>query len=221
MQPIHPHIATGQTAARLAAATAAVFALLLALVLGQGISQQYFELAHAPAIYNEALIAHGRALTGILLIDGAFILLYTATALFAIKTLSAHAPRFVAHLTGGLIIAVALLDMLENSHIYTLLQQVRNGNGATVADIAWQATESMMKWLLAYFAFFMLGFLVPGRNWPEKVLKYSLWFWFAPTGLLVFATAGTAFEQWLQWIRFANLLFGFVLIYLIMKRIDR
>jgi hypothetical protein len=212
-------MSTAKTASALAAATAIVFFLLLAVVHLQGISQQYFELVHHPAQYTEQIIEHSKALNIIFVLDNIFIILYTSMALFTVKTFSGNAPSFVAYLTGGLLIAVALLDFWENFHIYSLMQQAIGDIAVEAASITWQSTESMMKWHLAYFAFFMLGFLVPARTSLEKMLKYSLWFLFLPTGVLVYATVGSSFETLFQWIRFINLLSGFVLIFFIMRRI--
>lgn len=209
---------TAKTASWLAAATALVFLLLLAVVHLHGIAQQYFELVHHPATYTEEIIEHSRELNIIFVLDNIFIILYTSMALFSIKTWSGNAPSFVAYLSGGLIIAVAILDFWENFHIYSLMQQAKGGIVVEAASITWQSTESMMKWHLAYFAFFMLGFLVPARTALERMLKYSLWFLFLPTGVLVYATVGSSYEMLFQWIRFINLLAGFVLIFFIMRR---
>jgi hypothetical protein len=212
-------MSTAKTASLLAAATAVLFFILLAMVHLHGIAQQYFELVHTPAKYTEEIAEHSKALNIIFVLDNIFIILYTSMALFTIKTFSGNAPSFVGYLAGGLIIAVALLDFLENFHIYSLMQQALGGIAVDAASITWQSTESMMKWHLAYFAFFMLGFLIPTHTWLEKMLKYSLWFLFLPTGVLVYATVGTSLEALFQWIRFINLLSGFVLIFLIMRRI--
>ena len=79
----------------------------------------------------------------------------------------------------------------------------------------------MMKWHLAYFAFFLLGFLIPPKGLVEKLFKYSLWFWFVPTGVLVYAAAGTNYAGLFQWLRYLNLLAGFILIAVIMRKISR
>lgn len=212
---------TARTASLLAAAAAIVFFLLLAVVHLHGISQQYFELVHSPEKYTEEITEHSKALNIIFVMDNIFIILYTSMAFFTIKTLSNNAPAFVSRLAFILIAIVGLLDFLENFHIYTLMQQATGGIAVSASAIRWQSTESMMKWHLAYFAFFMLGFLVPADNLSGKILKYSLWFWFVPTGVLVYATVDTNYAALFQWLRYLNLLSGFILICIIMQKINR
>lgn len=208
---------TGKIASVLAAATALTLLALLGVGLKNGISQQYFELVHPPEIYMQKMVAHIRALNIIFVLDNMFIILYTAMAFFVVKTYSSNAPPFVPLVTFILISLVALLDFLENFHIYTLMQQANSGNPVSAASISWQSVESMLKWHTAYLAFFMLGFLIPKTSLPEKILKYALWFIFVPAGLLVYATTDTQYAPLFQWIRYLNLLSGFVLFFIIMK----
>jgi hypothetical protein len=209
---------TAKTASALAMSTAIAFFLLLVIVLTQGISQQYFEMVHAPAKYTEDIVKYSSTLNIIFTLDNIFIILYTCTAFFTISIFCANAAPFVsiaAYILTGL---VALLDFAENFHIYALTQQAKSGLAVTASAIQWQAAESMMKWHLAYAAFFMLGFLLPSQTAVEKMLKYALWFWFVPSGVLVYALVDTNYESLFQWIRFLNLLSGFVLIWIIMQK---
>jgi hypothetical protein len=208
---------TPKTASVLALATAIVFFLLLAVVQLHGISQQYFEMVHTPEKYTEKIVEHSSALNIIFVLDNIFIILYTSTALFTITIFKSNAASFVP-LTGYLLISiVAVLDFVENFHIYALMQQAKEGITVTAEAISWQSAESMLKWHLAYFAFFMLGFLVPSKTMAEKLLKYALWFWFVPSGVLVYATSDTNYANLFQWLRFLNLLSGFLLIWIIMR----
>ena len=211
---------TAKTASLLAAATAVVFFLLLGVVHLHGISQQYFELVHAPEKYTEELMEHTSELNIIFVLDNIFIILYTCTAFFTIKTVNKNAPSFVSLAAYILIAAVGLLDFLENFHIYSMMQQANGGIAVTAQSIQWQSSESMMKWQLAYLAFFMLGFLMPSKSFIEKLLKYSLLCWFVPTGILVYATVDTLYADLFQWIRYLNLFSGFILISFIMRKIN-
>jgi hypothetical protein len=214
-------MSTAKTASVLAAASAAIFFILLAMVHLHGISQQYFELVHTPEKYTEEITEHSRALHIIFVLDNIFIILYTSMAFFTIKTLRKNGPYFVSIITYTLIFCVAILDFLENFHIYALMLQAKSGIAVSAAAIQWQSVESMMKWHLAYFAFFMLGFLMPADNFLQKSLKYSLWFLFVPAGVLVYAVVDTDYAAVFQWIRYINLLSGFILIAIIMKGISR
>lgn len=209
---------SAKTASLLAAATAVVFLLLMTIVHLNGISQQYFEMVRPPEKYTEELTEHSQALHIIFVLDNIFILLYSCSALFAIYTWRANGPAFISLLSGGLVVAIALLDYLENFHIYSLMQQAKQGIAVSAADIRWQSVESMMKWHIAYTAFFLIGFLIPGKDVLSKSFKYSLWGWFVVTGVLVYAVVGTSYAALFQWIRYINLFTGFVLISILMRR---
>lgn len=202
----------------LAAVTAIIFFMLLAVVHLNGISQQYFEMIHSPEKYTKEIVDHSDTLNIIFVLDNLFILLYTATALFAIHTWKANAPSFVGIVAAFLAAAAGILDYAENFHIYTLMEQAKGGIPVDAASIRWQAAESMMKWHLAYAAFFFVGFLIPATDVFSKLFRYSLWGWFSVTGVLVYATADTPYADWFQWIRFLNLLTGFIIISILMRK---
>ena len=212
---------TAKTASLLAAVTAIVFFLLLAFVHLHGISQQYFEMVHTPEKYTEEITEHHLALDIIFVADNIFIICYISMAFFIIQSLRNNAPSFVSIAAFTAIAAVGLLDFVENFHIYTMMQQALSNVPVTAHDIQWQSTESMLKWHLAYFAFFMLAFLLPAGDRIAKLLKYSLWFWFVPTGILVYGFSGTSCADIFQWIRFLNLLSGFILFFFIMRKRSR
>jgi hypothetical protein len=207
-----------KTASVLAIATASIFLLLLGVVHWQGVTQQYFELVHTPEKYSAELVEHYKGLNIIFVLDNIFVLLYTCTALFTIYTWKNNAPSFVVVFATALVAIVGVLDYVENFHIYALMQQAKNGVAITAADIQWQAAESMLKWHLAYAAFFFMGFLVPIYNALSKMFKYSLWGWFVVTGVLVYAFVDTEYENLFQWIRFINLFTGFIMIFILMKK---
>lgn len=209
---------TAKTASLLALCTAIVFFIILMVTHFGGISQQYFEMMRTPEKYTEELVEHSSQLNLILALDNLFIILYMSTAFFAIKTWGTDTTRFIWLTTYALIGAVGLLDFVENFHIYSMLQEAKGGAAVTAQDIQWQSTESMLKWHLAYMGFFLMGFLIPANTATEKMLKYSLWFFFVPTGILVYATTGTLLGVIFQWVRYLNLLSGFVLIFLIMRK---
>jgi hypothetical protein len=207
-----------KTASVLAIATASIFLLLLGVVHWQGVTQQYFELVHTPEKYSAELVEHYKGLNIIFVLDNIFVLLYTCTALFTIYAWKNNAPSFVVLFATALVAIVGVLDYVENFHIYALMQQAKNGVAITAADIQWQAAESMLKWHLAYAAFFFIGFLVPIHNVLSKMFKYSLWGCFVVTGMLVYAFVDTEYENLFQWIRFINLFTGFVMIFILMKK---
>jgi hypothetical protein len=211
-------MSTAKIASLLSLCTAIVFFIILLVTHFGGISQQYFEMVHTPEKYTEELLEHASQLNIILALDNAFIILYVSTAFFAIKTWGAEATRFIWLTTYSIIAAVGLLDFVENFHTHSMLEEVKAGSSIMAHDIQWQSTESMLKWHLAYLGFFLMAFLIPINTPTEKMLKYSLWFFFVPTGILVYATIGTHLGMAFQWIRYLNLLGGFVMIYLIMRK---
>jgi hypothetical protein len=211
-------MSSSKTASILAIATASIFLLLLGVVHWQGVTQQYFELVHTPEKYTAEIVEHYNGLNIIFVLDNIFILLYTCTALFTIHTWKNNAPYFVVVFATALVAIVGVLDYVENFHIYALMQQAKKGLAVAAVDIQWQAAESMLKWHLAYAAFFFMGFLVPVRNALSKMFKYSLWGWFVLSGVLVYAFVDTDYANLFQWIRYINLFTGFIIIFILMRK---
>jgi hypothetical protein len=209
---------TAKTASLLSLSTAIVFFIIMLAVHFGGISQQYFEMVRSTEKYTEELLEHSHQINLILALDNMFIILYTSTAFFSIKTWSSEKNHFISIPTYVLMAAVGVLDFVENFHIYSMMQTVKIGGSITMQEIEWQSSESMLKWHLAYAGFFFMAFLIPTKTATEKILKYSLLLFFVPTGILVYAFFTTNLNAAFQLIRYLNLFSGFVLIYLIMKK---
>lgn len=192
--------------------------MLLTSVFNGGFSPQYFEVIHSSDEYTKQILLHGDALNIILTMDNVFTMLYTGMLFFTIHTFRKNAPDFLSVVAVVLVSLVALLDFLENIHIYSLLQTARGGTQVSAGDIQWQTIESMMKWHIAYLTFFILGFLLPASSWIEKMLKYSLWFLLVPVGVLVYATLNSEYGKPIEWMRYICMLSGFVLLAAIMKK---
>lgn len=208
---------SSKTASWLSLTTAAVFFCMLLTAHFGHITQQYFEYYHTPEKYTEEIVEHSAELNLIFVFDNIFIVLYTCTALFAVKVLTKNSYSIIAVLAYILIVAVAVLDYKENFHIYALMQAAKNGNTVSTGSILWQVQESMLKWHLAYFEFFLIGFMLSAETKLERMLKYSLWFWFLPTGVLVYALRGTHAGALMELVRYLNLLSGFILLYFILR----
>jgi hypothetical protein len=207
-------------AANLALITAVVFSAMLVVGISAGVTQQYFEFFQPNAEYANELLKHGNGLNLILGLDNLFIVLYTCTALFAIQAMRQNSIPMVGVLATVLIVAVGVLDFVENFHIYGFLQKAKLGSVIADDAISWQSVLSMLKWHLAYFGFFMIAFLIRPVNVVEKGFQWSLWVWFLPTGILVFVLQGTVWGKYVEWIRYANLWIGFVSMHLLMKRVN-
>lgn len=217
---------TARTAYRLAIATAVICFLMIVMNHLHGITQQAFEMMMNPGHYTSELMKHARALNMALVADNIFIILYVAMAYFLIWALRKGTIPPVVYAGFCLITAVGVLDFIENFHIYTLMHQytdpawVQNPmiTGVPAPEIQWQASESMLKWHLSYLAFFLLGWMVSQTTLTGRIFRAAIWYWFIPTGIFLYAVAGTDYEPFFQQIRFGNLLGGFVLIALLMRQ---
>lgn len=159
----------------LAGCLAAIVLLLAATIvsLTSGASQEPFENIADPGDYASGLLSAQAGLRTILFIDSLFILTYLtaigfATAAFASKC------RPAAWLGGLSILAVAILDMLENAVMAQSLDIAVLGAAITVERIAWQTSVSAMKWQMAALALFSVSFIMPDESLLERLLVWGL-----------------------------------------------
>ena len=144
----------------LAGCTAAVLAVMVVVSLVTGAAQEPHEHFAPPEVYALSLVEHARALRAVFALDVAFLILYTAFfAAFAAYLRGLGRP-FV-HLALGAMVATALLDVVEDHHILTLLDQAEQRILPTTGAIAFQAVESACKFTLSYLSLVLFGLAIP------------------------------------------------------------
>src|SRR6516165_3769410 len=110
--------------ARWTAGLGAVAALLVFLLVGfgvaTGVSQEYFEGVHPAAEYAERLMASAPLLRVDFALDNLFILAYGSFFVGLAIVLRGPADRSLVYTGLAAMLAVAVLDMVENHHIMAM-----------------------------------------------------------------------------------------------------
>ena len=189
--------------------------LLLIMVLygiNTGVSQQTFEIIQTTPNYTEALLNAATPLRIILGLDNIFIALYSTTIIFLVMVLKNSQNLLllsivlIAGLSGG------VLDYLENHHILTMLTAAERGIPLENTEIKQQMVASMLKWHLAYFAFFLVAYVIQPQNTLEKLFRGCLFYIQLPVGVFFYVTSpflNGAIADYLFYLRYINLIVGF------------
>lgn len=88
----------------------------------------------------------------------------------------------------GLLLGVALLDMVENFHFMAMLARAEQGLLPSSREIAFQVFESLLKFHMRYLGLFRLGFALPRRSRRERLLSNLSWCVQLPVGILIYVT---------------------------------
>ena len=146
--------------------------LVTTLLSGVAVGQELFETIFAVDDYTAALLTAEAPLRVILFIDGLFMLAYTVAIGAAMLGFRQRNPA--AALAGGLgIIAVMLLDALENATMAQSLDLIAAGGTLTLERIAFQASVSAMKWQAAAATLVAASFVFPTETTLEKALVWA------------------------------------------------
>ena len=159
----------------LAYATAAVLvAMVLASVL-TGATQEAHEHFATPDAYARRLLEQATGLRPVMALDVAFLCLYTAFfTLLAMHLRARKQPALLVYLALGAMVATAVLDVLEDHHILTLLDQAEHQVLPSADAIAWQATESATKFSLSFMSLLLFGLAIPRTTKLGVVLALFL-----------------------------------------------
>jgi len=167
----------------LAAVTTAVLIAMVIVGKATGAAQEPHEHFAAPDAYVKSLLAHRGALRVVFALDVAFLILYTG--FFA--ALARHLKNLFAWLGFGAMVLVALLDIVEDHHIVSMLESAEHGILPSADSIAWQATESATKFSISYLALVLFGLAIPRTRKLGWVLAG-----FLVAGTLISAVVGYA-----------------------------
>lgn len=187
--------------------------VLVAISLVTGVSQQAFELFMNPTEYGAKLTTEATPLRLILGLDNIFIALYVSGVLLLIQRLNTKGNSGILPTVIAVCVLLAgLLDYLENFHILTMLTIAEQGIELNQAAIEGQVILSMLKWHLAYFAFFVLAFVIAAKSLSAKFFRFALLYIQMPVGIFYYITYETTTGDLFFYSRYLNLVVGFFLI---------
>jgi hypothetical protein len=161
----------------LAIATMGVLAAMVAVMIATGASQEAHEFYRPHAEYAAALLERPGATRLLFGLDVAFLVLYTA--FFAAFADYLHGlGRPFTRLALAALVGTAVLDIIEDHNILTMLGIAERGEPLSDATIALQQVISSTKFTVSYLALFLFGLAIPRGTRLGVVLA-------------VFLTAGT------------------------------
>ena len=200
-------VADRKLALGLVIATAAVLMAMIGVSLVTGASQELHEHYAPPAQYAQQLLAHPGGLRLMMGLDVAFLCLYTA--FFAALARVLDGRPFV-RLALAAMVAVALLDIIEDHRILASLGQAESGHALDDSTIAWQQVISSTKFSISYLSLALFGLAIPRTTRVAWALALFLVVGNLATGVLGFA-APPAWWEALDASRWVGFLAGFVL----------
>ena len=189
-----------------------VFAMFL-VTLVTGVSQEKFEITQTVESYTRNLIEAQGSLRLIFTIDLIFITVFTTLFVVLPQSLKTDnkVTNAIASVALGSMLLCGFLDYYEDLHILTMLHSAVNNIRIEQPEISAQMIFSMIKFCMSYLSLFLLAFILPQKTLTEKLLKYSLWFFQLPIGVLVY----TSPDEWhlpLNLLRFVFMTSGFFLL---------
>jgi len=173
-------------AINLAACSGTVLVAMVVMSLITGASQEPHEHYALPEAYAMSLLDHARALRVVFALDVAFLALYTGFFAAFAGYLAERGQPFV-RLALGFLIGTAVLDIVEDHHIVTMLDAAEQRSLPPHIEIVIQASLSATKFTLSYVSLFLFGLAVPRDSRLGLVLS-----WFLTAGVLVSAVIGYA-----------------------------
>lgn len=191
-------------------AAGALLALLWAITVASGTSQQFFEWAHAPEEYARMLVAGATPLRTIVAIDDVFIAAYVSATVFLGLRLGAGRGRLLAVLVAAGGVTAGLLDLEENHHLLALTRLAEAGLPIPLSEILHRTVASQLKWMIAHLSFVLAGFAMTGASRWMPAVRASLIAVQLPLGALVWAVEDPSFRPPLVAARYASLIVGFL-----------
>jgi hypothetical protein len=176
---------------------------LVVVSLVSGATQEPHEHYALPEAYAISLLEHADALRIVFALDVAFLVLYTGFFSALAKYLGERGRPFV-RIALGAMIATAILDIIEDHHIVSMLDAAEQGVLPSPGAIGFQVVESATKFSMSYLSLFMFGLAIPRDTRLGLVLVA-----FLTAGTLISAVLAYAmpqammhsFDNW-RWISF-------------------
>ncbi|HTL34887.1 MAG TPA: hypothetical protein VL326_17280 [Kofleriaceae bacterium] len=204
-----PEMSMRKLSILLAGFTMGVLVLMVITGMITGATQEKHEHFMFPEQYAVSLLGEAKGLRILMALDIAFLILYTAFFAAFTKYLRAIGRPF-AVLGFGAMLATAILDIIEDHHIISMLESVEHRVLPSAAMIQLQAAESAVKFSMSFLALVFYGLAVP-RN-TKLGLALCL---FLTVGTLVSGVLGYAappdMQAKLESGRWVGFLIGFAL----------
>lgn len=157
---------------------AGIAALLLIGMMGvslaTGVAQEPFELVRDPAAYRSDLLASSSWLKVILAMDSLFIIAYASFFLCFARVARQYGDAEMLRLGVMAILATAILDVIEDQHLFALTDSLRLGEGVSLGVLRMQHVLSQTKFHLSYMATVFVAMGLPRRTPVELAFALAV-----------------------------------------------
>lgn len=197
-------------ASRLAIAAIALLVVMVSITLVTGVAQEPFELVRPLDAYVAALSRGTPALRLVLAADTLFVGVYAALFVTLAALAAPHGTRPLLRLGLYALLGTALLDIVEDQHLFALTRAIEAGDSLTPALLRAQHTLSQSKFHLSYVGLFLFGLGLPRRDAFERAFSAAIALPLPLLGALLWIAPPT-FEMPLNVARWGSFLAGFAL----------
>ena len=147
-----------QLAVALAATAAALLTAMVVITAATGVAQEPFEVVRAD--YASAIAAGAAALRAIVALDALFLIAYAGFFVLLPRALGV-ADHPLVRLGVRAMLAVAVLDIVEDHHLLALARMAEAGQAIDPIVIELQHVLSQTKFHLSYLALAMIALGLP------------------------------------------------------------
>jgi hypothetical protein len=166
----------------------ALVGAMVAIFVATGVGQDPLQFMHPPDEYGRLLLANPPALRATVALDNVFLVLYTTMFVaLAGVLIERGANRGLVRFALGLLVALGLLDLVENLHFLVMLSRAELGIVPSADEICAQVMESLVKFHVSYLGMFALGWALPRRTAAQRWLA-NLSLVQLPIGILIYVT---------------------------------
>jgi hypothetical protein len=158
----------------LALAAIGLLALMILVTFVTGASQEPFELLAPVDSYREAMRRAAPGLRLVLAADTLFISTYAAFFVVYGKIEGARGVPALVQLGVAALLAAAVLDILEDQHLFALLRASAESGGITADAVRFQHIVSQSKFHVSYVGLFFFGLGLPRGDRFERAFALAI-----------------------------------------------
>ena len=160
-----------QLAVALAATAAALLTAMVVITAATGVAQEPFEVVRAD--YASAIAAGAAALRAIVALDALFLIAYAGFFVLLPRALGV-ADHPLVRLGVRAMLAVAVLDIVEDHHLLALARMAEAGQAIDPIVIELQHVLSQTKFHLSYLALAMIALGLPRADWRDRAFAWMI-----------------------------------------------
>jgi hypothetical protein len=162
------------TARNLALLASGLLATMMLLTLATGVAQEPFEAVRGLAEYRALMLRGAPTLRAILSVDALFIAAYTGFFVTYAKLVEAHATRALLRLGLLALLTTAVLDIVEDQHLFALSKTLELGEEVGFGTLRAQHLLSQTKFHVSYVGLFLFGLGLPRRDAWERAFAFAV-----------------------------------------------